>query len=85
MLGHGLSSVHYRYVQFKSFRGTQKIVKWVLGRELLSLLEDSVTALTAGVPVAMVGHEVSASAPVAEWAFSLQLAVLDLIVLANCI
>ncbi len=85
MLGHGLSAVVNQHDQFKSFMECLGLCKNGLGGRLLSLLEDSVAALSAGVPVFVVGHEVAAPAPVAEWALPLNLAVLDLVVLANCI
>jgi hypothetical protein len=54
--------------------------------DLLSLLlEDGVPAVTAGISVAVVRHEVSASTSITEWALSFKLTINDLIVLANSI
>jgi len=56
-----------------------------MSRLLFGLLEYSITAFSASVSVAMVSHEVAASTPVAEWAFSFNLSIFDLVVLAYSI
>ena len=54
-------------------------------RKSLLFLEDGVTALATGVPVAVVGHEEASSTPVTEWALPLNFTVNDFVVLAYCV